>query len=562
MFFTTLKDSFDLHIGSESIRSMQAINLGIGYTFNILIDSKNEGKNCFLNFELLNISETKTLKMPYIDVNSVFYAKIKCSVPSLCYKETSFIELIQNIKTTKILPLETKEMKLSITILPFLPIQSEHYSLISMVSNAFLPITQRIRILEKDFPLTTWLIKTQEIGHEPNYPYLYSLFPVHRNASKDKKITEMQHVLDFVNCFCEENGFSLYVSESFPRDTFVLKEHADVVVFFPTMGENPLLFDCISTKQFGFYNLISCISEKNGHYSVQVSTNTGKYDISECAIHIMDCPIHTITESGGRTVCLVYVSSEVYEYFRKMPFWPHPVVKNPVVINSKFLELTKKYPSEEKRLTDLFKETEGKKMIFNYNAADLLYSSVPSAVARSKEVFEIAAREPGQIVWRIKLEDEFNPIPFYVEAKEGMKARDICKKVANTEDSVGLIKVRGNIGNYFFAKDEPIQFPIESLAVVDIIDNVDKDNAGKSFGYVLASYAKRVNGSNFIFRYSRPPRLFNVQKLAIREQFYTDKSDENSTILCDTRSEKNLLLKVGIAKPVDSFFYPILVIKK
>ena len=474
-----------------------------------------------LSLRLLCIIPKEKKNTSYFPLSSVIFIRI--AFGSLDKNETflqTLYSYISSIEKTEIdIPsslcqIESNSDKvmvllpIKITTLPFLPFQSRNYPFPSIILTSLLPITQQIQtfIQPSDFPLISWIIDSQNPEKNPSFSKLFTLLPKLSAAQfSDFSIDSLRtSIRAFVEQFCEENSFLLAVSEVFPCSKVVIEEDADVILFLPSMGEEQFIKKVILRNASTFYHVVSVISETNGHFSTQLTTHFGNYEVYEQNISQILTLLHTSPSTGRRVLSLLYVRMNVYEYFDRFPYWPHPIVENPIEKNIPILPTN-----------DISEKHFEKKFYFNFNTKYMKYPCIPLPYAKSKEALWTFPRKRGQIIWRVTEDNE--QIPFYLEGTK-KRVSEIIKFVLEQnnekdkqETNFALIQSYNNNAICIFKPEEEISFPIESLLVLDIIK--PPEDVPYQDSLVCVSYAKILdNIPPYPLKYFHHPRVF--QKIA------------------------------------------------
>ena len=466
----------------------------------------NEGDDINLLFPTLSIkllyyiNENK--EAPFIIMNSVLFAEIgitKANEPtnkkSRKYIVHKIIYISQIEDTLIHIPYVAEEFNLYFCILPFKPLFLSNLPLHSMIINSLFPITQQIHtpIPPNDFPLMTAMINSQNTEFDSSLSQLFTFYS-HTSNSDIYSLIER-----IVSIFSQENGFDYMIIPAFPDPKIkidIKDKKADILLFFPPVNGDQIE-PVISIDEQSPYHIISLITNTNGHWATQVSTYLGCYEIYEKAITKLETIMYSVPDR--KICCLLYVRYNIYEYFQYFPFWPHPYVKNPSIIEYEGLG---KVSGNDRAF------------YYDYNEKYNRFPCIPSPFPRSKTVIKTKPRKRGQLIWRVykslKIKpdnDTQQPKPVYMEGYE-FTALEICKYVLyqcgeDENKKVALAKTRGYATVYIYDPQDKIEFPIESLLVLDIEDSNEDSKT-----LTIVSYAIPRKNFPICLKYFRPPRVF------------------------------------------------------
>ncbi|EAX84984.1 hypothetical protein TVAG_511800 [Trichomonas vaginalis G3] len=416
-------------------------------------------------------------------------------------------------------------------MLPFKPMILNHFPRFSACINAFLSICPHITACFNSFPLVKYMISSQ-ITENLALSNLFSIFP---NNFADTDIRD--DVICFVTQFCNECGFELEILNNLPGSKVESENDPDIIVCLPESSEKSLVEEIIAIPKRQYYKIISIILEENGVLYTNVNTNAGSFKISNNGIVQTD-HFTKSSDLSEKYIALIYVRSNIYDFVSANFLWPHPIVKNPDLLQI-----------EQKSLVPVKVEPKDDCFYFSYDPKHDPYPSTPSRFVRSHYGILMPVQPKGQLIWCQELNKD--PYPKYFIG-EKMKVSEIIK---NSEISNAiLVKMSGKfiLSAYKPLEDEEIQFPTENLLVIEKHKSKTIDTDKKKTYFV--SYAKQKHVMNTcagnpiessILQYNSNPQVFEslidaleYSKIEIspnRTGFSIDESDSSYIFIVNSK---------------------------
>ena len=439
---------------------------------------------------------------PKADSDKPKYVKQKESRKYIIHK----IIYISYVEETCIeIPSEDEDFDLYFCLLPFKPVMLPNMPLYSAVINSLLPITKQIHTFlpPNDFPFMSAIINLQNFESDSSISQLITYNTKQLNQfqksiiSSNETTPEISTIEQFTGMFCEENGFEYMVIKQYPSSKLEITDdkRTDILLFFPQISNEPRIEPIISLDDQSYYHVVSLIAKQNGHYSAQVSTRFGCYEFYEKGITKLEKLMYRVEEKT--IISLLYIRNNIYEYFYRIPYCPHPYVKNPKIIE---------YP-------ELGRGTGNHAFYYDYNEKYNKFPCIPSPFPRSHSVIKTQPKKRGQLVWRINKDDSKSHTPVYIEGFQ-FKVSDLCNLVldkcneSKDKTEVALVKTRGNFAQYVYNPDEIISFPIESLLVIDV-ELPNDDGAEIKDNLIVISYGYVSDKYQLPLKYFRPPRVMH-----------------------------------------------------